>query len=135
VNNFQAGQQLLQEAELDLERVRQEFKQGRWNRVMRASQEAVEHSLKGLLKMMGVEYPKIHDVGNLLQKVCKDRGLGIKEQVLRQIAEISSYLANEGSLCFYMERKYSQQEAEVAMRGAEKVLQEARQLAKRLQRK
>lgn len=57
MNNLETGEKLLAEARLDLERVREEYNQGRWNRVVRAAQEAVEHSLKGLLKMMGIEYP------------------------------------------------------------------------------
>ncbi len=134
VNNFQTGTQLLAEAELDCERAQQECKRGQWNRVVRASQEAVGHGLKGLLKTIGIEYPKVHDVSDVFERACKDKGLGIEEGLLREIGEISTSLADERSPAFYMERLYGQEEAEIAMAGAEKVLFEARKLAKKLQR-
>lgn len=135
MNNFETGQQLLKESELDLERVEEEYRRGHWNRVVRASQEAVEHSLKGLLKMIGVEYPKAHDISEVFEKACKEKGLDIEDEVLRQVSEISASLADERSPSFYMERQYTQHDAEIAKAGAECVLYEARKLAKKIQKK
>jgi len=42
------------------------FKKGAFSDVIRESQEIVELSLKGMLRSVGVEPPKIHDVGGLL---------------------------------------------------------------------
>ncbi|HID28600.1 MAG TPA: HEPN domain-containing protein, partial [Desulfobacterales bacterium] len=64
MNNLETGRMLIAEAEADLERVHMEYNKARWNRAVRSAQEAVEHCLKGLLKIMGVEYPKEHDVGD-----------------------------------------------------------------------
>lgn len=40
------------------------FKKGAFSDVIRESQEIVELSLKGMLRFVGVEPPKIHDVGS-----------------------------------------------------------------------
>ncbi len=131
-NNFETGDNLLAEAELDLERVNSEYRSKHWNRVVRASQEAVEHGLKGLLKMMGVEYPKVHDVGDVFEMACTEKGIDISEKILQEIKEVSTKLAEERAPAFYMEKVYTKQEAEEAMQSAEKVLEEVRKLAERL---
>jgi len=40
---------------------------GAYPEVVRYSQECVELSLKAALRMVGVEYPKVHDVGDILE--------------------------------------------------------------------
>ena len=42
------------------------FKKNAYSDVIRESQETVELALKGMLRFVGVEPPKIHDVGGLL---------------------------------------------------------------------
>ena len=132
MNNFDTGEKLLTEARVDLERVKEEYKRRRWNRVVRAAQEAVEHSLKGLLKMMGIEYPKVHDVGDIFEDACRGKGVDLEKEIFQEIREISASLADERSPAFYMERTYTQRKAQEAMRGAERVLEEAEEIARQL---
>ena len=131
-NNFETGENLLAEAELDLERVNSEYRNKHWNRVVRASQEAVEHCLKGLLKMMGVEYPKVHDVGDVFEMACAEKNIDISEEILQEVKEVSTKLAEERAPAFYMEKVYTKQEAEEAKQSAEKVLAEVRELSEKL---
>ncbi len=42
------------------------FEQQSWADVVRESQEVVELALKGLLRAIGIEPPRIHDVGDVL---------------------------------------------------------------------
>ncbi len=39
-----------------------------WNLVVRRSQEAVELALKGALRFVGLEIPRVHDVGIFLKR-------------------------------------------------------------------
>ena len=64
MNNSELNHRLLTEAELIMEEVKRAFYNRSWNLVVRRAQEVVELSLKSLLKLMGVEYPKTHDVGD-----------------------------------------------------------------------
>ena len=68
--------------------------------VVREAQEIVELSLKGMLRSVGIEPPKYHDVGGLLLEH-KDRFM--KEIVggLKRAAEISKWLRKERELAFY----------------------------------
>ena len=42
------------------------FKRGDYPETVRYSQEAVELSLKSVLRIIGIEYPKVHDVGDII---------------------------------------------------------------------
>ncbi|MDA2927677.1 HEPN domain-containing protein [Acidobacteria bacterium AH-259-G07] len=44
------------------------YEQQAWNLVVRRCQEAVELALKGALRLVGLEVPRIHDVGVFLKK-------------------------------------------------------------------
>ncbi len=48
------------------------FKRGDYPETVRYSQEAVELSLKSVLRIIGVEYPKVHDVGDIIY-IYKDK--------------------------------------------------------------
>ena len=68
--------------------------------VVREAQELVELALKGMLRAVGVEPPKIHDVGPLL---IEHTGLFLPEirGELPRAAEISGRLRRERELAFY----------------------------------
>lgn len=128
MNNFEVGKKLLSEAEGCWEESQHAFSRGSWNVVIRRAQEVVELSLKGLLKMMGIEYPKAHDVGEVFQSACKEKKLVVDDKLLVEIKEISSRLAKKRSPAFYMEKSYNKTEAEEALLDCEKVVQLARKL-------
>lgn len=73
---------------------------GDYPEVVRYSQECVELSLKACLRAVGVEYPKVHDVGDLLL-VSLDRFPGWFKEVASKLAEISRSLAEKRSPAMY----------------------------------
>jgi len=109
------------------------FKKGAFSDVIRESQEIVELSLKGMLRSIGVEPPKIHDVGGLLleheEKFPKDIA-----KHLSRLADISKRLRKERELAFYGDidfiptEEYTEDDAEEAIRDARLVVGKARQL-------
>ena len=68
--------------------------------VVRESQEVVELALKGMLRWVGIDPPKIHDVGNLLLQVA-ERFEGVSRQELTALAEASKELRKEREFSFY----------------------------------
>ncbi len=109
------------------------FKKGAYSDVIRESQEIVELSLKGMLRSVGVEPPKIHDVGGLLleheDKFSKD----IAKQ-LKKLADISKKLRRERELAFYGDidfiptEEYTKKDAKNAIRDTQLVAGTARKL-------
>ena len=71
-----------------------------WADVVRESQEVVELALKGLLRSVGVDPPRLHDVADVLEAE-RDR---LPEAVLRRLDEIaaaSRNLRRDRELAFY----------------------------------
>jgi HEPN domain-containing protein len=132
VNNLDTGERLLSRAHEYYDEMLRAYERRSWNVVMRRAQEVVELSFKGLLKMMGVEYPKSHDVGWLFGRVCIEMGLKVESKELEVLKDISFDLAEARSPAFYEERIYNKQDADKAKAGAEKVLNFAESFAKTL---
>ena len=132
MNNFELGLRLLDEAEEYYEEMLRAYTRGSWNVVVRRAQEVVELSLKGLLKIMGIEYPKEHDVGDVFERACTEKGIDVKAQTLDHVKRTSSALAREPAPAFYMDRFYSGGQAKEAKEGAEQVLGMARGLKGKL---
>ncbi len=132
MNNFQLGDRLLGEAEEYYEEMLRAYERGSWNVVVRRAQEVVELSLKGLIKMMGIEYPREHDVGGVFEGVCREKGIEIDVETLDQIKRTSSRLARERVPAFYMEELYNEEQAREAKEGAEQVLGMAREFKGKL---
>ncbi len=68
--------------------------------VVREAQEVVELALKGMLRQVGIEPPKYHDVGPFLL----DNKERFSERVvgsLQRLAEISGWLRKEREFSFY----------------------------------
>lgn len=107
------------------------FKKKAFSDVIRESQEIVELSLKGMLRFIGVEPPKIHDVGGLLlehkEKYLKDIAIHLEE-----LAHISKRLRKERELAFYGDidfiptEEYTQDDAKKAIRDARLVVRTAK---------
>ncbi len=92
--------------------------------VVREAQEAVELALKAVLRRIGVEPPKVHDVGALLG-VYADRFGGVD---VERLAAISRALRKEremafcGDVDFLPTEQYSREEAEQALADATEVV-------------
>lgn len=68
--------------------------------VVREAQELVELALKGMLRQVGVEPPKWHDVSEMLREFRDRYPTRIAEQIDR-LAQISSWLRKEREFAFY----------------------------------
>ena len=66
MNNIDYARALLREAQPRIDVAASQVKWGRHAYVVRQSQEAVELSLKAALRLVGVEFPKEHDVSDAL---------------------------------------------------------------------
>lgn len=62
--------------------------------VVRESQEIVELALKGMLRQVGVEPPKWHDVGGALQEFSERFPAAVRD-VVERLAEISAWLRHQ----------------------------------------
>lgn len=68
--------------------------------VVREAQEIVELALKGILRQVGVEPPKWHDVGDALIEFSERLPDEVRSHVER-MAEISKWLRKEREFAFY----------------------------------
>jgi len=68
--------------------------------VVREAQEIVELALKGMLRQVGVEPPKWHDVSQLLQEY-RDRFANPVGSHIGRLSDISSWLRKEREFAFY----------------------------------
>ena len=96
---------------------------GAYSDVMREAQELVELALKGMLRFVGIEPPKYHDVGPLLLEH-DERFPDIPRKDLEKAAEISKALRKEREFSFYGDidfiptEEYTEGDAMEAMQGA-----------------
>ena len=95
--------------------------------VVREAQEIVELALKGMLRQVGVEAPRWHDVGSILRE---HRGR-LPDAVAAEVdalAAISAELRKDRELSFYGDidfiptEHYSRDDAERALAGAPRVV-------------
>lgn len=123
MTNREAGEELIFAARRLFDRdVQNAWREQDYNMVMRRAQEAVELALKGALRILGVDYPKEHDVGLLFVQQAKAKIPAVDQAALQQIGLISRRLAQARAPSFYMERRYEQEEAQQALEDSRFVL-------------
>ena len=106
------------------------YEEEAWNLVVRRCQEAVELALKGVLRFVGLEVPRVHDVGVFLKRHGK-RFRGRMADELDRLASISRRLRAEREISFYgdeevgipAEELYTQQDADDALQDARFVVE------------
>jgi hypothetical protein len=109
------------------------FKKEAYSDVIRESQEVVELSLKGMLRFIGVEPPKIHDVGGLLLEH-RDKFPPVIVEHFEKMAAISKRLRKERELAFYGDidfiptEEYSEDDAEKTIADTKFIVKIARNL-------
>lgn len=109
------------------------LQKGAYSDVVREAQELVELALKGMLRAIGVEPPKWHDVGGLLLDH-RERFPRDLRPPLEDLAQISKRLRKERELAFYGDldfiptEEYTLEDACQAQQDAERVLQAARRV-------
>ncbi len=95
--------------------------------VVREAQEIVELCLKGSLRAVGIDPPRWHDVGPILQGNRERLPSGIADE-LESVALISARLRKERELAFYGDvdfipsKRYGEADARQAIREADTVL-------------
>ncbi len=131
MTNKEEGRELINQAERIFERdVGSALKDRDYNLVIRRAQEAVELALKGALKILGIEYPKVHDVGDIFAKRVKEKGVGIKDDVCDKIRKISLWLSETREPSFYFERIFTKEDALKAQKDAGFVVNKIREIFK-----
>lgn len=122
--NREQGEKLLKEAEWIFEKdLKNAIKEENINIAVRRAQEVVELSMKGCLRILGIDYPKVHDAGFVFIKEAGKK-LSLAEKTLKEIERISRWLAEARAPSFYGERDFSTEDADKAFQDAEFVLKE-----------
>lgn len=106
------------------------LKEEAYSDVIREAQELVELALKGILRQVGVEPPKQHDVGYLVVEF-KDRLPREVAEEAKKVAAISKWLRKEREFSFYGDvdfiptEEYTLKDAQRAINDANFVFQMA----------
>lgn len=106
---------------------------GDFSDVVREAQEIVELALKGMLRQVGIEPPKVHDVGKTLEEYRTRFPKDIAAQIDR-LVQISGWLRKEREFSFYGDidfiptEEYSRKDALKAIKDAQFVVSVARRL-------
>ncbi len=106
---------------------------GAYSDVVREAQEIVELALKGMLRQVGVEPPRWHDVGDILVEHAGRFPPEIQAQ-LADLRAISAWLRKEREFSFYGDidfiptEQYSRQDGQRAIADAQRVVSAAASL-------
>lgn len=117
----------LDDAEYSLHEAIEAFNKEMYHRTIRRTQESVELSLKSVLRLLGMEYPREHDVSDVLVEITHMRELPDWFKLeLETISLASKRLAGERGPAFYGDENafipprelYSKEDAEKAIYSA-----------------
>jgi HEPN domain-containing protein len=105
------------------------YEKGNYSLAVRRAQECVELSLKALLRFSGIEYPKDHDVGEVLLKE-KGKFTEDLQTKVEYFASVSSDLARKRGPALYGYEKelrppsslFAKEDAEQALKDAKNIL-------------
>jgi HEPN domain-containing protein len=101
--------------------------------VIREAQEIVELALKGLLRQAGIDPPKWHDVGTILEEQKRLFPAAVRKEIPR-LTGISKWLRKERELSFYGDidfiptEEYTKKDALKAIRDADFVVRTVRKV-------
>lgn len=130
MTNSTLGQSYLVKARARLRILPVLAEQAAWSDVIREAQEIVELALKGILRQVGVEPPKWHDVGSLIEQY-RDRLPSSVASRSSDLARISARLRKEREFSFYGDidfiptEQYTENDAARAIDEAHTVVQAA----------
>lgn len=130
LNSHSLAQAYLRKAQVRLQALGVYLQAEDYSDVVRESQEVVELALKALLRMIGVEPPKVHDVAMLLREYA-DRLPGI---AVEELAQASTRLRKERELAFYGDidflptEQYARPDADLALVDAQAAVAAAQTL-------
>jgi len=122
--NRDQGEKLIKEAQWIFERdLKIAVDEANYNLAVRRAQEVVELSLKGCLRIFGIDFPKVHDAGYVFAKEVGKK-LVFQESSLKEIERISKWLAEARAPSFYGERDFTKEDSQRAYNDAAFVLRE-----------
>jgi hypothetical protein len=128
VRNRELARDYVHRASVRLRAVDVLFEARSWPDVVRESQEVVELALKGLLRHVGVEAPRIHDVSDVLLAEEARLPRALRGEKVARLAAVSRDLRRDRELAFYGAEDltpstfYSQDDATTARDGARLVV-------------
>ncbi len=123
-SNKEQGEKLLKEAQWIFEKdLKSAIEEENYNLAVRRAQEVVELSLKGCLRILGIDYPKVHDAGFVFVREAGNK-LRFKEDSLSEIERISKWLSEARAPSFYGERDFTSEDAKKAFEDAAFVFSE-----------
>lgn len=111
------------------------LKEQDYSDVIREAQEIVELAQKAMLRQIGIDPPKLHDVGMILIEHKEKFPDDVKNR-LEDIAAISRWLRKERELSFYGDidfiptEEYSEEDALRAIKDAKEVVEAALMVVK-----
>ncbi len=123
------AQSYLQKCELRLEMLQFAFDRGGWSDVVREAQECAELAFKAMLRAVGRDPPKVHDVSRSLLEAAPLFPPGMD---LAQLARISQRLRRDREMAFYgaedlpPTEAFTQDDAREAMAAANTAVAAAR---------
>lgn len=127
MTNITLAQSYLKKAVDRLDVLQLLFNKKAYSDVIREAQEIVELASKGMLRAVGIEPPKFHDVGGILLEHKNKFPLEISRE-MKKVAGISKQLRKERELAFYGEidfiptEEYTRNDAKVAIKNAQFVV-------------
>lgn len=133
MTNASLSQSYLLKARVRLKILQVLLEEEAYSDVVREAQEIVELALKGMLRQIGVEPPKWHDVGGFLL-AHGDRFPALAPERLQHLAEISTRLRKEREFSFYGDidfiptEQYSRKDALRAIDEAQTAVEAAAQI-------
>ena len=125
----------LRQAEARIRTAERALKEGNYPYSVRQAQEAVELSLKAVLRLVGIEPPKWHDVGPILRKN-RNRFPNWFRELIDELAFISRQLRREREVSMYGDEEmgippnhiYNKFDAEKYLEAAKKVCESCQKL-------
>jgi HEPN domain-containing protein len=128
VHNTELARDYIQRATARLLALDVLFEAGSWADVVRESQEIVELALKALLRSVGIDPPRIHDVSDVLEAESHRLPDGLQGE-LDRLTRISRDLRRDRELAFYGAEDltpsgfYSREDGERARADARKTVE------------
>ncbi len=135
MTNKERAELLLKGAQRAIEELDEAIKKRMWNWAIRRAQEAVELSLKATLKLLNVEYPKVHDIAPGFERVLKEKGIDASHIKFEKIKQISRDLSEKRAPAFYGEEIYTKEETMLAREQANYVFTFCRKLIEKLMKR
>lgn len=129
MTNRESGEKLIREAQRLVDKdLKSALEDRDFNMTVRRSQETVELVLKGALKILGIDYPKVREVSKIFTRRVREKLPDVDESTLTRIEKISMWLGEARAPSFYFEKDYTVEDARKAFEDATFVFTQVRSM-------